>query len=124
MRLLLPLLLTGLLATGCSEARDAVGSAAECASLAADVARTGLNGIPTAAEAEQAVQRLDDRVQDLQDTRVRDAATSLRDRLRDLQEAARSADPAAVERAVAEAREAGRSTAEACGLPADQFLGG
>ena len=123
MRLLLPLLITGLLATGCSEARDAVGGAAECVSLAADVARTGLDGIPTAAEAEQAVQRLDDRVQDLQDPEVRDAASALRDRLRDLQEAARSADPAAVERAVAEAREAGRSTAEACGLPADQFLG-
>ena len=124
MRLLLPLLVTVVLATGCSEARDAVGGAAECASLAADVARTGLDGIPTAAEAEQAVQRLDDRVQDLQDAQVRDAAGTLRDRLRDLQEAVRSADPAAVERAAAEAREAARGTAEACGLPADRFLGG
>ena len=123
MRLLLPVLLTGLLATGCSEARDAVGGAAECASLAGDVARTGLDGVPTAAEAEQAVQRLDDRVQDLQDTEVREAAGTLRDRLRDLQEAARSADPAAVERATAEAREAARGAAEACGLPADQFVG-
>ena len=51
-------------------------------------------------------------------------AGTLRDRLRDLQEAARSADPAAVERAAGEARDAARSTAEACGLPADQFLGG
>ena len=124
MRLLLPVLLTGLLATGCSEARDAVGGAAECASLAADVARTGLDGIPTATEAEQAVQRLDDRVQDLQDTEVREAAGTLRDRLRDLQEAARSADPAGVQQAVTEAREAARGTAEACGLPADQFLAG
>ena len=69
MRVLLPLLLTGLLATGCSEARDAVGSATECASLAADVVSTGLDGIPTEADA-------------------------------------------------------ARGTAEACGLPADQFLGG
>jgi hypothetical protein len=124
MRLLLPVLLTGLLVTGCSEARDAVGSATECASLAADVARSGLDGVPTAAEAEEAVQRLDERVQGLKDTEVREAAGTLRDRLRDLQEAARSADPAAVERAVADAREAARGTAEACGLPADQFLGG
>ena len=123
MRLLLPLLLTGLLATGCSEARDAVGSAADCASLAADIARTGLNGVPTAAEAEQAVQRLDDRVQGLQDAEVREAAGTLRDRLRDLQEAVRSADPAGVQQAVTEAREAARDTAQACGLPADQFLG-
>ena len=49
---------------------------------------------------------------------------TLRDRLRDLQEAARSADPAAVEQAVSDARDAARSTAEACGLPADQFLAG
>jgi hypothetical protein len=124
MRLLRPLLLTGLLMTGCADAREAVGGAAECASLAADIARTGLNGIPTAAEADQAVQRLDDRVQDLQDTEVREAAGTLRDRLRDLQAAARSADPVAVQQAVAEAREAARGTAEACGLPADQFLGG
>lgn len=124
MRLLLPLLLTGLLTTGCAEARDAVGGAAECASLAADIARTGLDGVPTAAEAEQAVQRLDDRVQDLEDAEVRAAAGTLRDRLRDLQEAARSADPAGVQQAVADAREAARSTAEACGLPADQFLAG
>jgi hypothetical protein len=124
MRLLLPLLLTGLLATGCSEAREAVGGAAECASLAADIARTGLDGIPTAAEAEQAVQRLDERVQGLQDTEVREAAGTLRDRLRDLQEAAQAADPAAVEQAATDARDAARSTAEACGLPADQFLTG
>ena len=123
MRLLLPLLLAGLLATGCSEARDAVGGAAECASLAADAARAGLDGVPTEAEAQEAVQRLDDRVQDLQDPEVREAAGTLRDRLRDLQEAAGSADPAAVERAVADARDAARGTAEACGLPADQFLG-
>ncbi len=124
MRLLVPFLLTGLLVTGCSEAREAVGGAADCASLAADIARTGLDGVPTAAEAEAAVQRLDDRVQDLQDPSVREAAGTLRDRLRDLQEAARSADPAAVEQAVTDAREAARSTAEACGLPADQFLAG
>ena len=54
MRLLLPVVLTALLVTGCSEARDAVGGAADCASLASDIARTGLDGIPTAADAEQA----------------------------------------------------------------------
>ena len=124
MRLLLSLLLTGLITTGCSGARDAVGGAADCASLASDIARTGLNGLPSAAEAEQAVQLLDDRVQKLQDPEVRDAAGTLRDRLRDVQQAARSADPAGVQQAVTEAREAARDTAAACGLPADQFLGG
>ena len=36
MRLLLPLLLTGLLATGCSEARDAARAAAKSCGLPAD----------------------------------------------------------------------------------------
>ena len=123
MRLLLPLLLTGLLVTGCSDAQQAVSSATDCAALAGDVARTGLDGVPTADEATQAVDRLDRRVQELDDGDVKDAATTLRDRLRDLQDAARSADPAAVQTAAEQARDAARDTAQACGLPADQFLG-
>ncbi len=123
MRLLLPLLLTGLLATGCSAAQQAVGNASDCAALATDVARTGLDGTPTQEEATAAVDRLDRRVQELDDGDVRDAATTLRDRLRELQEAARSADPAAVRTAAEQARDAARDTAQACGLPADQFLG-
>ena len=123
MRLLLPLLLTALLATGCSEAQQVVGSATDCAALATDVARTGLDGVPTQEEATSAVDRLDRRVQELDDGEVRDAATTLRDRLRELQEAVRSADPAAARTAAEQARDAARDTAQACGLPADRFLG-
>jgi hypothetical protein len=113
--LLLPLVL---LTAGCSEARTVT----DCAGLAADVARSGLSGVPTQAEAEAAVQRLDERVSSLESDDVRNAATELRDRLRELQEAARAADPAAARAAAEQAREAARRTAEACGLPADQFL--
>jgi hypothetical protein len=123
MRRLLPLLLTGVLVTGCSEAQEAVSGATDCAGLAADVARTGLNGVPTQEEATEAVDRLDRRVSELDDGDVRDAATTLRDRLRELQEAARTADPAGVQTAAEQAREAARDTAQACGLPVDQFLG-
>ena len=123
MRLLLPLLLTGLLTTGCSEARDAVGGATDCAALAKDIASAGLDGIPTPAEAQSALDRLDERVAGLDEGEVRDAATTLRDRLRDLQQAAAAADPVAVQTAASEARDAARDTAQACGLPADQFLG-
>jgi len=119
--LLLPLVL---LTAGCSEAREAASTVSDCAGLASDVARSGLSGVPTQAEAEQAVQRLDERVETLESPAVRDAATALRDRLRDLQEAASSADPAAAAQAADEARAAARRTAEACGLPASQFLGG
>lgn len=122
-RRLLPLLLPVLLLTACSEAQETVSNVRACAALAADVARSGLQGVPTQAEAEQAVQRLDDRVQDLEDGSVKDAATALRDRLRELQEAVADADTAAAREAAERARDAARDAAEACGLPADQFLG-
>ena len=115
--LLLPLVL---LLPAC----DTASTVTDCAGLAADVARSGLSGVPTQGEAEQAVQRLDERVESLDSPDVKEAATALRDRLRDLQEAARSADPAAAARAADEARAAARRTAEVCGIPADQFLGG
>ena len=118
--LLLPLVL---LTAGCSEAREAASTVTDCAGLASDVARSGLSGVPTQAEAEQAVQRLDERVETLDSPPVRDAATDLRDRLRELQEAARSSDAAAATQAASRAREAARRTAEVCGLPVDQFLG-
>ena len=123
MRPVAPLLLTAVLLTGCSEARNAVSTVSDCAALARDVASTGLSGVPTREEAETALQRLDDRVEGLADTRVRDAAGDLRDRLGELAEATRSADPVAAQEAAARARDAARSTAEACGLPAEQFLG-
>ena len=124
-RRLLPVLLPLVLVTaGCQQARDTAATVSDCAGLASDVARSGLSGVPTQAEAEQAVRRLDDRVQTLDSPDVRDAATELRDRLRDLQSAARSADPAAAQQAADAARAAARRTAEVCGLPADQFLGG
>jgi hypothetical protein len=120
LRLLLPLaLLTG----GCAEARDAASAVSDCAGLASDVARSGLAGTPTRAEAEEAVRRLDERVSSLDSPDVRDAATELRDRLREVQEAARAGDAAAARQAAERARAAAGRTAQACGLPADQFLG-
>lgn len=124
-RRLLPLLLPVLLLTaGCAEARETASTVRDCAGLASDVARSGLQGVPSQAEAEAALQRLDDRVQGLESGTVRDAATTLRDRLRDLAEAAGNADPAAATEAADAARQAAGDAAQACGLPADQFLGG
>lgn len=116
----LPLLL---LASGCSEAVSTATAVKDCAALASDVARTQLSGTPTRADAEQAVQRLDDRIASLDSPEVKDAATELRDQLRALQEATASADPAAARQATERARAAARDAAQACGLPADQFLG-
>ena len=123
-RLLSLLVPLTLLAAGCEQARDAASTVSDCAGLASDVARSGLGGVPSQAEAEEAVRRLDERVGTLDSPDVRDAATELRDRLRDLQSAARSGDPAAAAKAADRARAAARRTAEVCGVPADQFLGG
>jgi len=121
MTLLVPSLL---LVGGCAEARDTATAVRDCAGLAADAARSGLSGVPTQSEAEQAVQRLDDRIGEIDSPDVRDAATALRDRLREVQEAVASADSSAVTGAVQAARDAAESAAAACGLSAEQFLGG
>jgi len=118
--LLLPLVL---LTAGCAEARDTAATVQDCAGLASDVARTGLSGVPTQAEAEAATRRLDERVSSLDSEAVRDAAVELRDRLRELQQAARSSDPAAARQAAERAREAARQAAEVCGVSPEQFLG-
>ena len=115
-------LLPVLLLTGCAAAQETAATVQDCAGLASDVARSGLQGVPTQAEAEEALQRLDERVETLDSDEVRDAATTLRDRLRELVEATRDADPAAVSAAADRARSAARDAAEACSLPVDQFL--
>lgn len=122
-RLLLPLLVLPALLTGCSGAVDTATTVRDCAGLATDVARSGLAGVPTPAEAEQSIQRLDGRLDGLGDTTVKDAATALRDRLKELQQAVTAADPAGVQKAVTAARDAAGRAASACGLPAEQFLG-
>lgn len=122
-RLLACALLILPLATACAEGRDLVTRTQDCAGLAQDVAASGLGQTPTQAEAEQAVERLDRRISELDDEEVKQAATTLRDRLRSLQEAARNADPAAAQEAAAQARDAARSVAQTCGIPIDQVLG-
>lgn len=124
-RRLLPLLVPAavLLTGACSQAVDTATTVRDCAGLASDVARSGLADVPTKAEADAAVQRLDDRIGQLESTTVKQAATTLRDRLRDLQDAVAGADPDQAQQAVQAAREAATDAASACGLPAEQFLG-
>ena len=108
----------------CAQAQDVASRATDCAGLASDVASAGLDRTPSQAEAEQAVERLDDRIAQLDNEDVKQAASTLRDRLREVQAAAQNADPAAAQRAAAQARDAARAAAQACGVPVDQFLGG
>jgi TolA-binding protein len=112
------------LTSACAQAQDLASRAQDCAGLAQDVASSGLSGVPSQAEAEQAVDRLDNRIEQLDNDEVKQAAGTLRDRLRDVQEAVASGDTASAQQAVTEARAAARAAADECGVPVDQFLGG
>lgn len=127
------LLLAALLLTATAACSQDVGSAVnsatdtaaktrDCARLAQEVASTGLGSIPSLAEAEQAVRRLDEQVAGLDNEEVRAAAGTLRDRLEELVTAARQGDAAAIQAAADSARTAAENTARTCGLPADRFL--
>lgn len=109
--------------TGCSSVTETADRAADCVALARDVAAAGISGTPSVEDAEAAVRRLDDRVAQLGEGEVRDAAVELRDRLSELAEAARAGDAGEVQRAGDAARQAARDAAAACSIPVDQFLG-
>lgn len=120
---IVPIVLLVLL-TACSEVRQTAGRAGDCAGLVRDVAATGLSGTPSVDDAEAAVRRLDDRLQEIDDEELAAATRTLRDRLQELVEAARSTDADAARAAGDDARAAARETAELCGVPVDQVLGG
>ncbi len=107
--------------TGCSDTVDTAVKVRDCAALARDAAAAGLDRAPSLQEAEDAVRRLDERVDQLSDPDVKSAASTLRDRLNELTAAARRGDPAEVQQAVARAREAAEAAARTCGLPVEQF---
>lgn len=95
----------------------------DCAGLASDVASVNLSQVPTQAEAEAALAKLDKRLASIRDPQVKTAATDLRARLNELLAAARTGDPTAVPQAAASARSAAGTVATACGIPLDQVLG-
>lgn len=121
---LLPLLVVPVLLTGCSDTIDTATKVKDCATLAGDLASSGLDRTPTAAEAEATAKRLRDRVESLDSQEVKTAATTLADRLEELRAAAARKDAAEVQAALAGAREAARGAAETCGIPVDQLVPG
>lgn len=123
-RRLAPALLLLVLLTACSEVRETAGRAGDCAGLVRDVAATGLSGTPSVEDAEAAVRRLDDRLQEIDDEELASATRTLRDRLQELVTAARAADADGARAAADSARDAARETASLCGVPVDQVLGG
>lgn len=100
---------------------DTAGKAQDCAGLARDIAATGLNLVPSEAEARAAKQALEARVQDIGEGAVREAADNLSDTLGEFIEAVRTADADQVQAKAADVREAIAEAARACSIPVEQF---
>ena len=115
---------------GCEAAQQAqeigqgVDKAADCAALVGEL--TGINWTDVQqapAEAEQAAQKLDQRLREVNDAEVRQAGEALRDRVRELADAARNTSAADVQQALADVEAAARRLASTCGVDAGEVGG-
>jgi outer membrane murein-binding lipoprotein Lpp len=115
------------LLAGCDatqRARQGVDKAADCAVLVGELTGIDWNDVRRApAQAEQAAQRLDQRLREVDDADVKQAGEALRDRVRRLAEAARNADAADVEDAGGGVGAATVPLAAACDVNVDQVGG-
>jgi hypothetical protein len=115
---------------GCEAAQQAqdvgqgVDKARDCAGLIGELTGVNWGDVRRApAEAEQAAQKLDQRLREVNDADVKQAGEALRDRVRRLADAARSADAADAQKALADVEAAARRLASACDVNVDQVGG-
>jgi hypothetical protein len=108
---------------GC-EAAQQVDKARDCAALVGELTGVSWSDVRrSAAEADQAARRLDDRLRQVDDADVKRAGEELAARVRRLADAARGTDRAAAQRALAEVESAARQLAATCDVPVDQVGG-
>jgi hypothetical protein len=108
---------------GC-EAAQQVDRARDCAALVGEL--TGIHWSDvrrSAAEADQAARKLDERLRQVDDADVRRAGEALVARVERLADAARGTDRAAVQEALDEVGAAARQLAATCDVPVDQVGG-
>ncbi|MDF2742740.1 MAG: hypothetical protein K0S88_4116 [Actinomycetia bacterium] len=115
---------------GCEAAQQAqeigqgVDKAADCAGLVGELTGIDWSDVQRApAEAEQAAQRLDQRLREVDDADVKQAGEALRDRVRQLADAAANASAADAREALADVEAAARRLASTCGVDVDQVGG-
>lgn len=115
---------------GCEAAQQAqevgqgVDKAADCAALVGELTGINWSDVQQApAEAEQAAQRLDQRLREVDDADVKQAGEALRDRVRELADAAANASAADAREALADVEAAARRLASTCGVDVDQVGG-
>jgi hypothetical protein len=111
------------LLAGCEAAQQAqeigqgVDKAADCAGLVGELTGVDWNDVRQApAEAEQAADKLDQRLREVDDADVKQAGEALRDRVRALADAARDASAADVQQALGDVEAAARRLASTCGV--------
>jgi outer membrane murein-binding lipoprotein Lpp len=115
---------------GCEAAQQAqeigqgVDKAADCTGLVGELTGIDWSDVQRApAEAEQAAQRLDQRLREVDDADVKQAGEALRDRVRQLADAAANASAADAREALADVEAAARRLASTCGVDVDQVGG-
>jgi outer membrane murein-binding lipoprotein Lpp len=115
---------------GCEAAQQAqeigqgVDKAADCTGLVGELTGIDWSDVQRApAEAEQAAQRLDQRLREVDDAEVKQAGEALRDRVRQLADAAANASAADAREALADVEAAARRLASTCGVDVDQVGG-
>jgi len=116
---------------GCDAAQQAqdigqgVDKAADCAALVGELTGVSWSDVQQVpAQAEEAAQKLDQRLQEVDDADVKAAGEALRDRVRQLADAAGNADAADAQQALADVEAAARNLAGACDVNVDQVGGG
>ena len=115
---------------GCDAAQQAqdigqgVDKAADCAALVGELTGIDWNDVRQApAQAEEAAQKLDQRLREVDDADVKQAGEALRDRVRELADAAANASAADAREALADVEAAARRLAGACDVNVDQVGG-
>ena len=118
------------LLAGCEAAQQAqeigqgVDKAADCAGLVGELTGVDWNDVRQApAQAEQAADKLDQRLREVDDADVKQAGEALRDRVRALADAARNASAADAQKALADVEAAARRLASTCGVDVGEVGG-
>ena len=116
--------------SGCEAAQQAqdigqgVDKAADCAALIGELTGIDWSDVRKApAEAEQAAQRLDQRLREVDDADVKAAGEALADRVSQLADAARDTSTADAQKALDNVEAAARRLAGACDVNVDQVGG-
>jgi hypothetical protein len=112
---------------GCSGAHDVargVDRARDCAALVGELTGVHWSDVRrSAAAADRAARRLDDRVRQINDAEVKQAGEELAARVHRLADAIRRTDRAAIQRAVDGVEAAARRLAATCNVPVEQVGG-